>query len=136
MKHCIIILLLGISLSACNKTGKALKEKVSGADSVAINYFKGDGTMDSVVAVKIVRDAKLIEAITEMSGSRASKNVNTCGADGSMHFFKMNKVIQDIDFRLGDDCSQLAYSFMGAWYTAALHNDAKQLLLGLKTGNK
>ena len=88
MKKGLIFLLLLIALAACNKPDKKIKERISNADSLAINYFKGDGTMDSVIAVKIVRDKKIIEQLISLI-SASSTIINTkCGYDGSLHFLK------------------------------------------------
>ncbi|MEI9933577.1 MAG: hypothetical protein WDM71_01695 [Ferruginibacter sp.] len=49
------VLLFAVSLftlSACHFSNKEIKEVTTDADSVAINYFKGDGTIDSVITVK------------------------------------------------------------------------------------
>ena len=55
MKNLIVISIIFI-LCACNKSNQIIKERISNADSVAINYFKGYGTLDTVLAVKIIKD--------------------------------------------------------------------------------
>ncbi len=119
-------------LMACNKTGKQLKEKINNADSIAINYFKGDGTMDTVMLVKIIKDKNAIGALTEFVTQGTKEFENNCGFDGSLHFFKMNQVVQDIDFRMGDNCRQFFYKLAGEYHATELSGEAKKLLLELK----
>ncbi len=120
-------------LSACNWGNEKIKERITNSDSVAINYFKGDGSIDTVVAVKIIRDKK---AINELAGLIAAKNISgnfKCGYDGSLHFFKMNHVIQDIDFKMNDaDCMHFSFSLDGKLSATKLSPEAKQLLELLK----
>ncbi len=133
MKYFLVNILAVIFLSACNKAGKQVKEKIANADSVAINYFRGDGTMDTVVAVTIVKDKKVIEDLTGFVSNCSGGKKNKCGYDGSIHFFKMNQVVQDVDFRMGEDeCSQFSFSFLGEYYVAVLSRDAGKLLSELK----
>jgi len=131
MKHFFVIMVAVIFLSACNKAGKQLEDKITNSDSVAINYFKGDGTMDTVVAVRIVRDRKVIEQLTGFISNGSKHQMKHCGLDGSLHFFKMNRVVQDIDFRMVDECSQFSFMLLGQYHAAGLDGDAKKLLLYL-----
>ena len=127
------LVLLSIALSACNKAGRAVKEKINNADSIAVNYFKGDGSMDTVTAVKIIRDKNTIGKLTDLITASSTSLQNNCGYDGSIHFFKTNMVIQDIDFRMnGDRCSQFSFSFNGQRVATALSADAKKMLEALK----
>ncbi len=118
-----------IFLTACNTTNTKIKEHISGSDSVAINYFTGDGKMDTVVAVKIVSDKKIIAQLADLISSHSLNTINKCGYDGSLHFFKRNQVIQDIDFRMNDgNCMQFSFMQDGQITTTALTLEAKQLL--------
>ena len=63
MKKGLIFFGVLITLTSCNKPDKKIKERINNADSLAINYFKGDGTMDAVIAVKIVRDKKIMDQL-------------------------------------------------------------------------
>ena len=118
-----------VFLIACHTTNTKIKEHISGADSVAINYFKGDGSMDTVAAVKIISDKKIIEQLVNLIAVSTMSDINKCGYDGSLHFFKQNKVIQDIDFRMNDmNCMQFSFLQDGQLVATALTPEAKQLL--------
>ncbi len=133
MKNFVVIACAVFFLSACNKNGKALKEKIVNADSVAINFFKGDGTMDTVVTVKIVRDKPSVEKLTNLICSASAALKNNCGYDGSIHYFKKNIVVQDIDFRMNSaDCSQFYFLLDGQKVATKLTEDASLFLSGLK----
>jgi len=117
----------------CHSANSELKERISNADSVAINYFRGDGSMDTVIAVKIIRDKMNIDRLATFVSARSSQPNYTCGTDGSLHFFKMNKVIQDIDFRMDSaDCKQFTFLQHGKLQASKLSEDAKKLLEELR----
>ena len=129
MKNIIVFIAVIIFLSACNTTGKQLKEKITNADSVAINYFKGDGTMDTVVGVKIIRDKNTLEQLTSLITASSTAMKNNCGYDGSIHYFKMNRVIQDIDFTMNEDgCSLFSFLLNGKKEATKLPADAARFL--------
>ena len=123
-----LIMAIGFLVS-CKRSDTKIKERISNADSIAINYFKGDGTMDTVVAVKILRDKKIMEQLCSLI-SQESADVNTkCGYDGSLHFFKENRVEQDIDFRMNDkECMFFTFKQEGKLSATVLSPEAKQLL--------
>lgn len=127
-----IVLLLACMLflfAACSRPNTKIKERISNADSIAINFFKGDGTMDSVVAVKIVRDKKVIEDLSTMISASSAKPKIKCGYDGSLHFFKNNMVIQDIDFRMNDAaCMYFTFKQEGELKASVLSPSTYQLL--------
>ena len=125
-----ILILLTIS---CNKTGKQLKERIANADSAAINYFKGDGTMDTVVSVKIIRDKQTLDELSNVLTASTANFTNNCGVDGSIHFFKKDRVVQDIDFRMNkNECSQFSFFMNGKTVATALSAEAKKLLEAIK----
>jgi hypothetical protein len=122
-----------ICLTACHTTNKKLKAITVDADSVAINYFKGDGSVDTVVSVKIIRDKNDINKLSEfVSGNAADPNIK-CGYDGSLHFFKRDSVVQDIYFRMNDEQCRL-FSFLqdGIIQATVLTENSKQFLEQLK----
>jgi hypothetical protein len=129
MKILLLFLSIFVMFTACKRPNSKIKERISNADSVAINYFKGDGTMDTVVAVKIVKDKKVIEQLSNLiSASSAAANIK-CGYDGSLHFFKKNMVVQDIDFRMNDaECMYFSFKQEGRLTATVLSPEAKQLL--------
>ena len=120
-------------LTACNSTNKKIKEKISNADSIVINYFKGDGSMDTVIAVKIVRDKKQIDQLSSLISAASAKPNLKCGYDGSLHFFKKNLVVQDIDFRMNEPaCSYFTFKQDGSITATMLSPEAKHLLENIK----
>ena len=124
-----LLLLSVLFLTACNRPNNKLKEIVTTADSVAINYFKGDGTMDTVVKVKIVKDSQVITQLGTLISAATTKVNLKCGYDGSLHFFKKNVVVIDIDFRMNDkDCMYFTFKQAGEMGSTILTQDAKQLL--------
>ena len=133
MKKISTFIILSLLIISCNKTGKQLKERIANADSVAINYFKGDGTMDTVVAVKIIRDKQTVDALTNLLTASDVNYAISCGVDGSIHFFKKDMVVQDIDFRMNkEDCRQFSFLMNGKTVATALSAEAKKMLEVIK----
>jgi hypothetical protein len=113
---------------SCNNTNTAFVEKVKDADSIAINYFKGDGSMDTVVAVKIIRDKQQLEKFTAFIAASETDNFK-CGYDGSLHYFKKGMVLQDVDFRMNDvQCMHFSFMLNGKLFATKLPAEARQLL--------
>ena len=120
---------VAIAFAACNQSNEKIKERMVNADSVAINYFKGDGTMDTVVKVKIIRDKKVINQLANLIAAKKGEANYKCGYDGTVHFFKMNSVIQDMDFNMNDaKCMYFSFMQEGKPTTTLLLPEAKQLL--------
>ncbi len=129
MKLFIVLVTVLIVLASCNRHNTKIKERISNADSVAINYFKGDGTMDTVIAVKIVQDQKTISALSDLISASSTEVNIKCGYDGSLHFFKKNMVVQDIDFRMNEtNCMLFTFKQEGALVATNLSPKAKQIL--------
>ena len=129
MKIIITFTLLSLLLISCNKAGKQLKERIVNADSVAINYFKGDGTMDTVVVVKIIRDKQTLDQLTNLITAAGETYTSKCGVDGSIHFFKKSRVVLDIYFSMNKtDCRQFSFLMDGKTVATALSAEAKKLL--------
>lgn len=131
MRYILPALLVTI-LASCKETASKLTAKITDSDSMAINWFKGDGTMDTVIAVKMIRDKAAINSLAKMAGGAVQKGKN-CGYDGSLHFFKASQVIQDIRFRMNDAaCTQFEFILEHQPYTTALNEEAKKLLESLR----
>lgn len=118
-------------LSCSRPTGIAAR--VNESDSVAINFFKGDGSIDTVTRVIICRDKKQLLKLAQFMES-GSIGVKHCGYDGTLHFFKDNQVIQDAGFRMNDPrCMCFSFNLDGRSYSTNLSNEARLLLDSLKT---
>jgi len=135
MKYLMFFIPIIVIITSCNKAGKQLKERIVNADSIAINFFKGDGTMDSVEVVKIIRDRKIIDQLTGLITAKSHTGVARCGFDGSIHVFKMNMVIQDVDFSIKEagGCNQFTFLLNGKYNATSVTDEAKELLEGLKS---
>ena len=134
MKNLLLPLSLIILGTSCRHHYKELNQQLALSDSVAINYFKGDGTMDTVTLVKIVKDKNTIQQMAEMITANGSAETNDCGVDGSIHLFKNDMVIKDADFRMNNNaCMHFALKDeQGKAINTELTAKAKQLLEALK----
>ena len=133
MKKSCFILTAALLCISCNHPNKKIKERIINADSVAINYFKGDGTMDTVTAIKIIHDKTKINQLAGFISARSAEANYKCGYDGSLHFFKMNSVVQDIDFRMDQQgCMYFYFVQDGVQQATTLSNGAKELIIALR----
>ena len=136
MKFPLLLIVITIFIPSCIRSNKAIKERIANADSVAINYFKNDGTMDAVVAVKIIRDKAILEKLTGFISAASANESSNCGIAGSLHFFKMDRVVQDVDFAMDDKkgCMQFRFKMSpgSAWTVAELPSKVKLLLESLR----
>ena len=103
--------------------------RINSADSVAINFFKGDGTMDSVVAVRIITNKDTVQKIIAMVTEKTTSTMHNCGVSGSLHFFSKQVVTQDVDFYIGEgNCQQFRYANQGKLLATHLSKEAAALL--------
>lgn len=134
MKNLLLILIFSLFVISCRHQHKELGQQLANADSVAINYFKGDGSMDTVVAVKIVRDSNTVRQLATLISANDLGEIKKCGYDGSIHFFRNNVVIKDVDFRMNDvNCMHFSFKDEHATMTnTSLSEEAKQLIESIK----
>ncbi len=133
MKNYALLLYVLIVTVSCTHSNEAINQRISNSDSVAINYFKGDGTMDTVVAVTIIRDQQTINQLSNFISQTNAKMNYGCGLDGSMHFFKMNKVIQDINFGMNTTgCTYFSFVLNGKSQATNLSVAAKELIASIR----
>lgn len=133
MKILIVISSLLFVLASCNTPNEEIKKRITNSDSVAVNFFKGDGTMDTVLAVNIVRNKQSIDKLAILIAANTFDGNANCGYDGSLHFFKINKVVQAIDFRMSEnDCMVFSFMQFGKRETTVLSAEAKELIFSFK----
>jgi len=129
MKKIGYIFIVICTLLACNQPNKEITSRITHSDSLAINYFSGDGSMDTVVEIRIIRDKEKINQLAAAIGKRSLEGDYKCGYDGSLHFFKMNKVIQDVYFRFNaDDCRYFFFQLNGKQQATELSAGSKELI--------
>ena len=122
----IVLLLLPALFSCTNPTG--VKEIIAGADSVAINYFKGDGTADTVVNMVMLKDKSQINELADYIEA-AKAGQYKCGYDGSIHIFKKHVVLQDINFTVNDvQCMHFSFLLNNKLYSTKLSAEALQFI--------
>lgn len=133
MKYVLYLTGLILSISACSRVDEPLKERLIVADSVAVNFFSGDGSMDTVIGVKIMRDKNQVTNLATFISDHKVKRDFDCGYDGSLHFFKLNKVVQDIYFRMEENCMYFTFMQYGKQEASRLSPEARALIQSIKT---
>ena len=108
-----LVTLVVYFFSSCAQPDKAWRERLVNIDSVAINFFAGNGSMDSVVGVTVVRDAATIDSIRQwITAEQAKPSNEPCGPQASMHFFGMGKVMHDAEWGIAS-CGLVQYRWQG-----------------------
>ena len=129
MKNLAALAVILTALSSCHHSDKQLKATISNADSIAINYFTGDGKIDTVTAVKIIHDKNIMEQLAAFATASVTDIKSNCGYDGTIHFYKNDNVVQDIKFRMNDEqCMQFTFTEDGNITATKLSQQAKELL--------
>jgi hypothetical protein len=121
---------LALGLFSCNKpTG--IKDVIAGADSVAINFFKGDGTADSVTNMVMLKDKNQFSQLANfVEGDKTA--ASKCGFDGSIHIFKRDLVLQDIDFSFNNaECMHFSFILNSKAFNTQLSPEALQFIKSL-----
>lgn len=127
MIRSLLVFIATVILFSCNKN-TGIKDFVKDADSVAINFFKGDGSMDSVIKVVIIKDKKQVQHLAGYIEASRTGDFK-CGYDGSLHFFKRDMVLKDVDFRMNDvQCMYFSFVMNDKLYNTVLSAEAKALL--------
>jgi hypothetical protein len=122
----VIITFIAIS---CNNVHQPTRTLLNNTDSIAINFFTGDGKMDSVTAVSIIKDKVTIENIVQQATASIFTNKKTCGYDGSLHFFKSNRVVLDIWFKKNDPtCNAFEFTYNGKLVHTTLTSEMATML--------
>jgi len=89
--------------------------------------------MDTVTAVKIIRDKKTIDEIAGMIAASSASIKDKCTFDGSIHFFKSDRVIQDVFFNSSSkECRQFQFRLNDQHAAAELDDNARDYLSVLK----
>ena len=122
----VIITFIAIS---CNNVHQPTRTLLNNTDSIAINFFTGDGKMDSVTAVRIIKDKEAIVNIVQQATASIFTNKKTCGYDGSLHFFKSNRVVLDIWFKKNNPlCNAFEFVYNGKLVHTKLTSEMATML--------
>lgn len=129
MKVNVAIVIILFILTACNNVHQPTRMLLENADSIAINYFTGDGKMDSVTQVYMLKDKVVIANIIQQTTSSIFTNNDVCGYDGSLHFFKNNRVVLDMWFKKNNTkCNAVEFTYNGKLIHTKLTNEMAAIL--------
>ncbi len=127
----IIYSMLILSVLSCQQS-TGIKKVLISADSVAINYFKGNGSADTVVKMVMIKDKVKLNELALLIDADII-NAKKCGFDGTIHFFTKDMVLMDIGFRMNDkNCRHFSFMFEGKNYNTLLSDKASVFLMEAK----
>ncbi|HSU28508.1 MAG TPA: hypothetical protein VLJ68_09020 [Chitinophagaceae bacterium] len=114
-----------IVLAATSCKQSAVEKKLSGCDSLQINFNdKSVATTEKTAIKKLVGflDGKKTEQFK-------------CGYDGKLLFYKDNAVLMDVDFKFTEPgCMHFLYTMEGQLISTKLNGEAADLLESLQKG--
>jgi hypothetical protein len=133
MKFFAALVIITLVVLSCNNVHQPTRTLLNNTDSIAINYFTGDGKMDSVTAVCIIKDKETIENIIQQATASIFTKKKTCGYDGSLHFFKSNRVVLDMWFKKIDPtCNAFEFTYDGKLVHTTLTSEMATMLHSFK----
>jgi hypothetical protein len=104
------------------------KSVITNADSVAINYFKGDGTADTVINMVMLKDKNQISKLAAYIETTTTEDYKCC-YDGSIHIFNKDAVVQNIYFSLNDvQCMHFSFLLNNKLFSTTLSAEALQFI--------
>lgn len=126
MKWFVCCLVLVLITESCQYKNTGLQQRLEQADSAAINFFKGDGSMDTVVAVRIIRDKAQLTQLNQFLSEKSVTVTAGCGEDASVHYFKGGVVMQDVYIgSQRNNCNRCYFVLNGERQSTQLSNDAR-----------
>lgn len=119
---------------SCNNVHEQGRKIIEHSDSVAVNYFTGDGKIDSVTKVTMIKSKEDITSLENEATAATFKAEKKCGYDGSIHFFKNNRVVLDVWFKKNDEkCNAFEFTYQGKLVHTKMSKKAIELLNGVQT---
>lgn len=129
MKLLVCCLALALIIGSCQYKNTALQERLEQADSAAINFFKGDGSMDTVVAVRIIRDKAQLIQLSQFLSEKSVSEKPSCGEDASIHYFKGGVVMQDVYIgSKRNNCNRCFFVLNGERQNTELSSEARTFI--------
>lgn len=124
-----------LAFASCSGPDKILQDRLTQVDSVAINFFSGDGSMDTVVGVTILRDRKEIDSLVKEAAQASIQVDKPCAPQASMHFFSRGQVIQDLEVGIAG-CDHLSYLHQGKRRTTSIGQSLQNRLINWRAALK
>ena len=91
---------------SCKQTDEPLRTRLTGSDSVVINFYQGRG-MELVSAVAVIRSRGQLDSLALEASSAKTDVQKGCLYSASLHFFKKNQV--QASLYLSDSCQLLQH---------------------------
>jgi hypothetical protein len=122
----IALLLICISAASCKQT--AVKQKLSGTDSVMVQFFDDKSGMIYNAVTSTEKSA--IKKLASFMDSRSVTPMK-CGSSGKVQFFSKHRLILDATYINKTDCRYFSYELEGKLQHVAMSNEAADFLKSL-----
>lgn len=104
MRNLLFGLMVLTGFISCQQPDKALRTRLTGSDSVVINFYQGRG-MEQVGAVAVLRNRMQLDSLVQEATAAKTGLQKGCLYTASLHFFKANQV--QASLYVSDSCQLL-----------------------------
>lgn len=126
----IVIVLFTLLFSSCNQS--AIQKKLSGADSLVINF--NDPQTNNIKKTVTTVERNAINRLSEFVDAKESE-LYKCGYDGNMIFFNRGQKKMDISFHYNDiSCRHFIFDVNGELKSTKMSGEAADFLKNLAEG--
>jgi hypothetical protein len=128
MKSTYTLLVLTFIVCSCSQT--AVSKKLSGSDSLVINFNKPD--VDSIIKTVTTTEKKAIRKLIHFVDGKETENLK-CGFDGILVFYKQGQELPPIVFKYKkDDCRHFLMEVDGKVISTKMSREAADFLQSLE----
>ena len=126
-------LFLAIATLAACTGNQDVSGKLSGSDSLVINFYEPGTT--TVVQTVATTEAAAIRRLTEFVSAKETE-IFKCGYDGNLLFFEKGNQVSDVSFKFSDEtCRHFLMDIKGKLVATTMSAAAANFLSDLKARN-
>ena len=120
-----------VLLASCSG-GSATSKRLSGSDSLVINFNTPGSNM--IEKIMHTTESKAIKKLVNYTGGKSSEAFK-CGYDGNLLFYKKGELLGDVSFNYsGEGCHHFIMEIDGKLNPTAMSNEAADFLKSLAMG--
>ncbi|MEO7923613.1 MAG: hypothetical protein ABIR30_08035 [Chitinophagaceae bacterium] len=126
----ISLLIAGLLLISCSDNS-AVSKKLSGSDSLIINFK--DISSGRITKSLVTTELKAIKRLQQFVAGKSTEEYK-CGYNGSLLFYEKGNLVSDVSFNYAKDCAHFLLSVQEKLVSTKMSNEAADFLVGLEQG--
>jgi hypothetical protein len=129
----IVIIVFCFSAFAACSNNSAVSRKLSGSDSLVINFFEPNTT--NITKTVATGEKKAVRRLSEFVSGKETEQFK-CGYDGEMLFFEKGKQVSNVSFKFSNDsCRHFLLDVEGKLTATKMSDEATDFLRSLSRGD-